>query len=146
MRVTSTAYGEGEAIPPKYTCHGADATPPWTLHDVPDDAAALAAVFHDPDAPSGTWVHWLAWDIDPGERSWLEGTDGTDVGTLGRNSWGNNTYGGPCPSSGTHRYVLEVYALDEPLGLPAGSDRSAFDDAREGHVLAQARLTGTYGA
>lgn len=144
MRVTSTAYDDGAEIPPKYTCDGADVTPPWNLHDVPGDAAALAAVFHDPDSPGGDWVHWLAWDIDPGERAWLEGTGGRDVGTVGRNGWGNDGYGGPCPHAGRHRYVLEVYALDAPLGLPEGSDRAAFDRALEGHVLAEARLTGTY--
>ncbi len=144
MRVTSTAYPNGASIPARYSCDGEDQTPPWTVHDVPSGAASLAAIFDDPDAPDEPWVHWLVWDIPPDVMEWPEGTNGTGLGTVGINTWGRADYGGPCPPRGTHRYVLTVYALDTTLQLAAGSDRRAFEAAREGHVLAEAQWMGTY--
>ncbi len=144
MRVSSPAYEEGGRFPTEHTCDGADTTPPWVVHDVPADAVTLAAVFDDPDAPAGTWVHWLAWNLPPDRSAWPAGTDGRGLGVVGANGGGRSDYGGPCPPGGTHRYVLTVYALDVELDLPEGSDRAAFDAAREGHVLAQGRLTATY--
>lgn len=144
MYVTSNAYEENAPIPSKYTCDGDDTTPPWSLHEVPPDAVSLAAIFDDPDAPRGTWVHWIAWDLEPEDTQWAEGTDGAGLGTVGTNSWGNRFYGGPCPPSGTHRYILTVYALDARLGLAPGSDRDALDKAMVGHILEQAQLQGTY--
>jgi Raf kinase inhibitor-like YbhB/YbcL family protein len=135
MRLTSSKFEPGVHIPRRFTCDGRDISPPLALHDIPDGAQSLAIVMDDPDAPGGTWDHWVAYDIPEGVAS---------LGTAGRNSWGRTGYRGPCPPRGTHRYVFAAYALDTRLGLPAGAEKARLREAMEGHVLAEARLTGRY--
>lgn len=141
MRLTSTAFEHEGDIPSRHTCDGADLSPALAIEDVPSGAASLALVMDDPDAPRGTWDHWVAYDI-PTDAQLPEGV-GT-VGTPGTNSWGRTGYGGPCPPSGTHRYFFVVYALDTELGLEPGVDKATLLREIEGHVLAEATLMGRY--
>jgi Raf kinase inhibitor-like YbhB/YbcL family protein len=141
MRLTSTAFEPGTDIPAPFTCDGQDVSPPLSLQDIPAATVSLVLIMDDPDAPGGTWDHWIAYDI-PLTTEIPQGV--RDLGTAGRNSWGRTGYGGPCPPRGAHRYVLAVYALDTSLGLPAGADKPSVLEAIEGHVLAEARLMGRY--
>lgn len=141
MRLTSSAFEHEGTIPSRYTCEGADVSPPLSVEDVPPEAASLVLVMDDPDAPRGTWDHWIAYDIPTDARM------PEDVGTLGtpgRNSSGGTGYSGPCPPSGTHRYFFVVYALDARLGLEPGADKAAVTAAMQGHVLAEATLMARY--
>lgn len=137
MQLTSDAFAEGEKIPVQYTCDGASAVPPLSWAGVPQDAASLALVVHDPDAPrEGGFTHWVVYDI-PAHTPGASGVDGA-------NGSGRTGYVGPCPPSGSHRYVFTLYALDVMLDLKPGADRDAFLAAAEGHILATAELTGVY--
>ena len=148
MMITSTAFSPGELIPSEFTCDGKDLSPPLAWTDVPPGTVSLALVSDDPDAPGGTWVHWVVWNL-PGAARKLEAhlpgrgelPDGTRQGT---NDFHRPGYGGPCPPSGTHRYYFRLYALDARLDLEAGATRAALDRAMKGHVLAQAELMGKY--
>jgi Raf kinase inhibitor-like YbhB/YbcL family protein len=141
MELTSDAFRHETRIPSKYTCDGDDVSPPLAISGVPDGTETLALIVDDPDAPSGTWDHWIAYDI-PVSETIPEGV--ATLGSPGRNSWGRSGYGGPCPPSGTHRYFFTVYALDVTLGLEAGAKKQALLEALEGHVLAEATLLGRY--
>lgn len=141
MKLTSQAFSHETPIPTRYTCDGADVSPPLQLSEVPTDTVSLALVMDDPDAPVGVWDHWVEYDIEPREAI-AEAV--TELGTAGRNSWDRTGYGGPCPPGGTHRYFFTVYALDTELGLEAGADKAAVLAAIDGHVLDQATLMGTY--
>jgi Raf kinase inhibitor-like YbhB/YbcL family protein len=141
MKLTSEAFQHQAPIPGRFTCDGDDVSPPLVISGIPDDVETLALVMDDPDAPSGTWDHWVAYDIAVVEEI-PEGVAG--LGTPGRNSWGRSGYGGPCPPSGTHRYYFTVYALDTRLGLEPGADKAALLESIEGHVLAEATLMGRY--
>ena len=140
MKLSSSAFGPGEAIPARHSCDGKDLSPPLTIEDIPGATAALALIVDDPDA-GGTWDHWVAYDI-PVAGTVPEGV--RSLGTAGTNSWRRTGYGGPCPPSGTHRYYFRIYALDAPLGLPAGAGRKQILEAMRGHVLAEATLMGRY--
>jgi len=141
LEVTSEAFLAGETIPSRYTCDGDDVSPPLAIAGLPSATAALAIVVDDPDAPKGTWVHWIEFNVPAVERI-EEGA--ASLGRPGRNSWNEHGYRGPCPPSGEHRYFFKVYALDEELSLPDGADRAALLDTIEGHVLAYGELMGTY--
>jgi Raf kinase inhibitor-like YbhB/YbcL family protein len=128
-------------IPTRYTCDGDGVSPPLRISGVPEGAATLALVVEDPDAPAGTWDHWVAYDI-PVAHTIPE--DVGHLGTAGRNSWGRPGYGAPCPPRGSHRYVFTLYAVDRDLGLPAGAGKDAVLRAIRDHVLAKASLLGRY--
>ena len=148
MRITSSAFSEGSGIPAQFTCEGADRSPPLTWSGVPAGTRALALIVDDPDAPdpeapTTPWVHWVVYDI-PGTATGLgEGAlpDGARVGT---NDWQRPDWGGPCPPIGRHRYFFRLYALDAPLGDLAQPTKLALLQAVQGHVLAEAKLMGTY--
>lgn len=149
MRLLSPAFAEGDEIPVKFTCDGSDVSPPLEWEDAPEAARSFALVCDDPDAPAGTWLHWLAWDIPgPAFRLAEKIAPSAELPAdmkQGPNGWGRMGYGGPCPPGGRHRYVFALYALDvETLGLKPGSTRKEVEAAVEGHILAEARLTGTY--
>ncbi len=150
MKVRTTAWKNGERIPTKYTADGVDRSPPLLFEEVPAGTKAFALICDDPDAPVGTWVHWVLYDL-PGSASGLpEGvpTDATlgDGSRQGRNSWKNHGYGGPSPPPGTpHRYFFRLYALREPLGLPSGREASEVETAAKARSLASAEYMGTYG-
>jgi Raf kinase inhibitor-like YbhB/YbcL family protein len=148
FNLTSPAFANGEAIPPQYTCDGRDISPPLQWSEPPPATGGLALIADDPDAPVGTWVHWVVYDLPPDLRSLPEavpaGADLPQGGRHGQNSWKRTDYGGPCPPGGTHRYFFKLYALDSRLDLDAGATKAQLLKAMQGHVLAQAELMGTY--
>jgi len=148
MRLTSTAIMPGETIPRQYTCDGRDLSPPLQWTDPPTGTQSLALIADDPDAPSGTFVHWVIFNLPATTRALpeglLAGVPLTGNTRHGRNSWGNKGYGGPCPPSGVHRYFFKLYALDTQFDLPAGATKEQVLRAAQGHVLAQAELMGRY--
>lgn len=142
MKITSLAFSNGGEIPSEFTCDSSDVSPPLTISDVPSNAKSLVLIMDDPDAPVGTWDHWVVFNISPATKEISKGTE--PKGTGGRNSWGRTGYGGPCPPSGTHRYFFKLYALDATLSLPEGSAKKDLEKAMQGHILAQAQLVGLY--
>lgn len=143
MKLTSPAFSQNQQIDSKYTCDGENVSPPLAIADVPSGAQSLALIVEDPDSPGGTFTHWLIWDIEPAITQIDEGMV-TEEAAEGINDFGNTGYGGPCPSSGTHRYIFKLYALDSKLNLPAQTSKEDLMVALEGHILAQTELTGLY--
>jgi Raf kinase inhibitor-like YbhB/YbcL family protein len=148
LKVTSTAFEEGGMIPAKYTADGQDISPSIAWTSVPDEAKSIVLICDDPDAPMGTWVHWLVWNIPPDMTSLDENmapdaelSSGIRQGTTDFRRIG---YGGPAPPSGVHRYFFKVYALDTILDLPAGATKPKLEEAMDGHVLAKGELIGRY--
>lgn len=142
MNLTSSAFSHNGNIPSEYTCDGSDLSPPLGISDVPSNAKSLVLISDDPDAPVGTWDHWVVFDIPPATTQIPKGTE--PKGTPGKNSWGKTGYGCPCPPSGAHRYFFKLYALDTMLNIPAGSTKKQIEAAMQGHILAKAELTGLY--
>ncbi|NGX61626.1 MAG: putative lipoprotein LppC [Chlamydiae bacterium] len=146
MKLTSRAFEEGESIPRKYTCQGEGVSPPLEISGVPADAKSLVLLLDDPDVPTFVrkeqmWDHWVVYDI-PSSTTRVE--EGDKLGTLGKNTSGNNCYEGPCPPDREHRYFFHLYALDTKLGFPEGETKQEVLDAMQGHILAQAELMGRY--
>jgi len=148
LELKSPVFEEGGWIPEKYTCDGENVSPPLEWNGLPDGTASLALICDDPDAPMGTWVHWVVFNIPPEtdglpenvppERELRQG------GRQGINDFRKIGYGGPCPPGGTHRYYFKLYALDCSIGLPAGIVKDHLVAAMEGHILEQAILMGRY--
>lgn len=143
MQLTSSAFAPNQPIPSKYTCDGEDASPPFTIADVPAGAKGLVLIVDDPDAPRGDWVHWTVWNIAPDTREIIEGTIPTGA-MQGMTDFGRTGWGGPCPPSGAHRYQFKLYALDVELALPPSSRKSDIERAMAGHILEQTVLVGLY--
>jgi Raf kinase inhibitor-like YbhB/YbcL family protein len=143
MELTSGAFGGGEAIPRRHTCEGDDLSPPLTWTDPPEGTAALALIVDDPDAPRGTFTHWLAWGIDPAAGGLREGEAAPEEG---RNDFGQTAYRGPCPppGHGPHRYFFRLHALEEALELEPGAGRADLDRTLSARSIAVAELMGTY--
>jgi Raf kinase inhibitor-like YbhB/YbcL family protein len=148
FQLTSAAFAPGESIPLRYTCDGDDISPPLEWGDPPSGSQSFALIADDPDAPSGTWVHWVLYDLPATARGLPEAVppdaELADGGRHGKNSWKRLGYGGPCPPSGTHSYFFKLYALDTTLNLDSNKSKDALLQAMEGHVLAQTELMGTY--
>lgn len=148
MKMTSQAFDHNGVIPEKYSCKGLDISPPLRWEEVPAGTAGFVLICDDPDAPVGTWDHWILFNIPASTAELPEGIpsqDRLDNNALhGRNSWGRNDYGGPCPPGGTHRYFFKLYALDAVLDLSPGITKQQALQAMEGHVLATAELMGTF--
>lgn len=155
LTVTSPAFKPNAYIPARYTCFGTGVSPELKWSGVPPGTQSLAVIMDDPDAPSGTWVHWVLFDIPPAAAGLREGVARKDVlpdGSRHGSCWGVNEddfsrvgYYGPCPPAGKpHRYFFKVYALDTALDLPAGSSKGAVLKAMQGHVLAQGELVGLF--
>lgn len=141
FEITSTVFGHNGHIPPQYTCEGKNVNPPLIVRNIPEGTKTLAIIVEDPDAPGGTFDHWVCWNISPNEAI----AEGGNPGINGTNSFGKPGYGGPCPPSGEHRYFFKVFALRNKLDdLVAGSKKQALLDAMKGHVLASAELMGFY--
>src|SRR5687767_12545735 len=140
LRLISTVFSHNGHIPPLYTCEGKNINPPLKVENIPDGTKTLALIVEDPDAPRGTFDHWVVWNISPNEAI----TEGSKVGIDGTNGFGKTGYGGPCPPSGEHRYFFRVFALDDELDLQAGAKKEELLDAMKGHVLASAELMGVY--
>lgn len=147
FKLTIRAFREGETIPKLHTCEGADLSPALEWEGEPDGTKSFALIVDDPDAPAGTWNHWLLWDIPPSARTFPQGFKSGAAGVSGTNDFGRPGYGGPCPPKGhgPHRYYFRLYALDAPsLGLAAGAKRPALDRALAAHVLAESPYMGRY--
>lgn len=148
MQLTSPAFPEGGAIPRQHTCDGKDVSPPLAWSGVPPGAKSLALLCDDPDAPAGDWVHWVVFDLSPSRIDLPEGVPPSEeiagIGRQGRNDFKKIGWGGPCPPRGTHRYVFTLYALDRTLELGRSVTKADVLAAIRGHVLAEAKLTGTY--
>lgn len=149
ITVTSSAFKEGTPIPPKYTCSGENLSPPLSWNGIPTAAKSLALISDDPDAPVGTWVHWVVYNIPPSRNGLEEGVppkpELPGVALQGKNDFRKIGYGGPCPPPGKqHRYFFKLYALDIELDLPAGISKGDLEKAMQGHILAQGQLIGTY--
>lgn len=145
ISVTSSAFEEGEPIPAVHSCRGLDISPPLAWSGVPTEAAALALVVHDPDAPGGPFFHWVVADIDAGTISVFEGGVPSG-GVQAENSAGVARYVGPCPPSGTHRYRFTIYALSDRTGLSEGAPLNEALDAIGANVMSRGTLTGTFSA
>ncbi len=152
LRLTSSAFQDGGMIPRMYTCDGADRSPPLEWSGVPGSARSLALICDDPDAPGGTWSHWVVLNLAPQARTLVEGIapgellklEGDRSAQQGKNDFGKIGYGGPCPPRGTHRYFFRLYALDTVLDPGAGVTRSTVLRTIEGHIMAEGQLMGTY--
>lgn len=148
IQVTSAAFKEGGMIPAKYTCKGANISPPLKIESVPEEAKSLALISDDPDAPVGTWVHWVLFDLPPDTKELVENIPPEKTlknGAIhGTNDFRKLGYGGPCPPSGTHRYFFKVYALDKKLGLKVGATKKEVEEAMKGHVLREGKLMGKF--
>lgn len=149
FELKSTAFVHEGEIPKKHTCDGPDVSPALTWGEAAPGAKSLVLVMDDPDAPAGTWVHWVLYDLSPTARSLPEGLakdpELKDGSRQGKNDFGRTGYGGPCPPRGpAHRYFFRMYALDTKLSLRPGVSRAEVDKAMKGHVLTQAELMGRY--
>lgn len=148
MRFESRAFQPGRPIPAEHACDGPNVSPELHWQDVPAGTESLALVCDDPDAPRRVWAHWVLYDLPADVSGLPERVHPAPTlptgGTQGRNDFGELGYGGPCPPSGTHRYVFKLYALDRRLGLAPGASKQQVLSAMRGHVLAEAELTGTY--
>jgi Raf kinase inhibitor-like YbhB/YbcL family protein len=148
FKLTSSAFAEGQPIPSLHTCEGRDISPPLAWTAPPEGTRSLTLVCDDPDAPMGTWDHWVLFNLPASTRELPENMAPEPVLALGerhgRNSWGRIGYGGPCPPSGTHRYFFRLYALDATLEPKPGATKAQVETAMRGHILAQTQLMGTY--
>lgn len=140
LRLNSDAFADNETIPSKYTCDGIDVNPSIHIGNLPETAKSLAIIVDDPDAPGGSFTHWVIWNIPLTHHI----KEGHKHGEEGLNDFRQHQYNGPCPPSGTHRYYFKVYALDSALDLAKTSGKRQLEDAMIDHILAFGILTGKY--
>lgn len=143
MKLTSPAFENNGFIPSKYTCDGEDINPPLEIQDVPEKAKSLVLIVDDPDAPMGTWVHWVVWNIDPTTEK-IEENQVPEGAVEGLNDFKKHSYGGPCPPSGTHHYHFKLYALNKTLEIDSSSEKEDVEKAMADSIIAQAELVGLY--
>ena len=146
--LTSPAFKDGGGIPARFTCAGADVSPPLAWGNPPEETRSFVLIADDPDAPGRTWLHWLVYDIPAGLRQLGDDASrkGIAAARQGRNDFGKTTYGGPCPPSGTHRYYFRLKALDVgTVGVKPGALREEVLRRIQGHVIGEAALMGTFG-
>ncbi|MFW6046272.1 MAG: YbhB/YbcL family Raf kinase inhibitor-like protein [Candidatus Woesearchaeota archaeon] len=134
-------FNENEYIPKKYTCKGEDINPPLYIENVPNDSESLVLIIDDPDAPNKTWVHWVVWNIDPKIK---EIKENSIPGKQGINDFGKYNYGGPCPPSGTHRYLFKLYALDKKVNLNKNTTKKELLKEIEGSIIEKTKLVGLF--
>lgn len=148
IKITSSAFAEGGMIPSKYTCDGANVSPPLQWDAVPEGTKSIALISDDPDAPMGTWVHWVLFNLPAQTRELPENVPPDETlpngAKQGITDFGRVGYGGPCPPSGTHRYFFKIYALDTELQIDTGAGKHGLLKAMEGHILGQGQLMGKY--
>lgn len=159
MKLTSPTFGNNQYIPSKYTCDGVNINPPLSISGAPNGTESLVLIVDDPDAPAGTWDHWIVWNINPIAVGITENSSPAarvikkgsvpaptilNSAVEGITSFGKPGYGGPCPSSGIHHYQFKLYALDIVLNLDASSGKKEIEKAMEGHILAEDLLIGLY--
>lgn len=147
MIITSTAFGNNEQIPKEYTCDSINQNPPLAFHGIPPQAKSLTLTVEDPDAPSsppaGGWIHWLVWNINPQTNN-IDAHSVPAGAVEGITSFGKVGYGGPCPPTGTHRYIFTLFALDTTLSLGPSAKINDLRDSMNGHVLESTQLIGLY--
>lgn len=142
MQIQSSAFADGEKIPTKYTCDGENISPPLIWSGAPQDTKSQVLILDDPDAPSGTFVHWLSYGIPAATTSLAEGAQ---AGVQGQNSARKQGYSGPCPPKGpAHHYYFKIYALDTNLDLKSGATMKDVENAMASHILAQGQMIGLY--
>lgn len=145
MELTSSAFSNEGLIPAKHTCNGANVSPQMGWGGVPSEAKSLVLIMDDPDAPMGTFDHWVVFNIPAATTGFTEAITKYPEGTqLGRNSYKSNDYKGPCPPDKMHRYFFKLYALDILLGLKSGASKADVLNAIQDHILAEAQLMGKY--
>jgi Raf kinase inhibitor-like YbhB/YbcL family protein len=149
FELRSSAFRQNQAIPKKYSCDGSDVSVPLNWNDPAHETTSFALIADDPDAPRGTWVHWVLFDLPSDARELAEGIPAKetldDGAKQGKNDFGKIGYGGPCPPPGpVHHYQFKLYALDKMVGLRPGATKQQLLDAMKGHILVQAELIGTY--
>ena len=149
LELTSPAFKRGEPTPVRFTCDGDDVSPAMKWSGVPAGAKSLALICDDPDAPAGTWVHWVLYDLPASVTELPEAMSASELAAQGakqgKNDFGHLGYGGPCPPAGRpHRYFFRLYALDAQLNLKAGATKHDVVNAMRGHTLAEGQLMGTY--
>jgi Raf kinase inhibitor-like YbhB/YbcL family protein len=148
IRLTSQAFEENSLIPKKYSCDGENISPPISWSGIPGEAKSLALIVDDPDAPSGSFVHWVIYNIDPAKEGLPEAvtlSTPQGLGAQGKNSTGKSGYSGPCPPKGSsHHYFFRLYALDTMLDIGAGPSRASVENAMKNHILATGQLVGIY--
>ena len=149
IKITSSSFAEGGPIPSRYTCDGENISPPLSWDKAPSGTKSSALMCDDPDAPAGTWVHWVVYDLPATITDLGEATETKEKlsngGRQGRNDFKQIGYGGPCPpKGGPHRYYFKIYALDIELNLKSGATKSDVENAIKGHILAEGKLMGTY--
>jgi hypothetical protein len=148
MEIISSAFKAGESIPSKYTCDSVDISPPLTWSNVPYGTKSFALICDDPDAPSGTYVHWVMFNLPPDTRELPEDLPKKEIlengSKQGKNDFGKIGYGGPCPPGGTHRYYFRIYALDTELNIKPGITKKDLLKVMDTHVLEEGQLMGRY--
>jgi Raf kinase inhibitor-like YbhB/YbcL family protein len=140
LKIDSPVFENEEMIPSQYTCEGDDINPPLTIGDIPEGTKSLAVIMEDPDAPNGTFDHWLAWNIPVAAKI----DENSKPGVAGKNGFGKTGYGGPCPPTGTHRYFFRVYALDAELDLKEGAEKKLLLEEIDNHLLAMGEIMAKY--
>jgi len=143
MKISSPNFINNTLIPAKHTCQGLNTSPELHISEVPEDTKSLAIIMEDPDAPSGTWTHWLIWNIDP-KTTVIQENSIPNSAIQGENSLPHNAYTGPCPPSGAHRYFFKLFALKSKLNLPTGSTKAELLVALTDQIIEEAQLMGTY--
>ncbi len=143
IKISSPAFENGGKIPKQYTCDGGNVNPPLKIENALSNAKSLALVFDDIDAPGRSYVHWIAWNIDPGSKEIRENSV-PEGAVQGVNGFKKRNYGGPCPPGRAHKYLFRIYALDTLLNLNPESTKKDLEKAMEGHILSRAQLTGLY--
>jgi Raf kinase inhibitor-like YbhB/YbcL family protein len=143
LKISSPVFENGGEIPKKYTCDGANVNPPLKIENVPSNTKSLALVFDDIDAPRGTYVHWILWNMDPGVKEIKENSV-PEGAVQGVNNFKKRHYGGPCHPKRVHKYVFKIYALDTLLNLNPNGTKKDLEKIMEGHVISRTQLTGLY--
>jgi hypothetical protein len=139
LKIESNAFSYNKSIPSKYTCEGESINPELTINELPENTKSLAIIVEDPDAPNGTFDHWVVWNIKPAKQI----SENMHEGTQGKNGKQQLGYTGPCPPSGKHRYFFKIYALDDFLSLAGGADKKALLHAMHDHIIAAGEIMGT---
>ena len=140
IKIRSPSFKLNEEIPEKYTCDGKNINPPLEIEDIPEDTKSLAMIVDDPDAPNGTFTHWVVWNIPPTKR--IE--ENSEPGIQGKNDFNIKNYKGPCPPSGDHRYYFKLYALDKKLSIQQGAEREKIISEIQDHVIESCNTMGRY--
>lgn len=143
LKLTSPVFENNSPIPPRYTCDGENINPPLLIRNVPQGTKSLALLLDDQDAPRGSYVHWIVWNIDP-ETKDIKEDSVPENAVVGTNDFKKRNYGGPCPPTRAHRYLFKLYALDIRLSLENSATKAALEKAMKGHILAQAQLLTSY--